>query len=390
MTVNKKILLDESISAMNATTAYVSGSGNSLLQHYIRLEGSDTMGDYSRRYSHDNGRTWSASSLLFKPYKSDKGVFRRGENALFFDRDKSAVIHVYNLHIYPDNQFSGEMYRYTRIFFEISFDGGRNFSAPRQIVQEGYDEVNWAEGIYWGQNQSMLSFSEIIKTNGCLILPAQRMPLDADFANPYRMPLEAGCFIGRWKGYSIIWDCAKWMAIGSERSTRGVYEPAIAELKDGRMIMVCRASNAGNLDMPSFKWCSFSDDGCLTWTSPEPLKYDDGVPAFSPSSGSKFIRSSRNGKLYWIGNLSDSNPDGNRPRHPLLISEFDEDKKALRRESIETVDMRNENDYPLVQLSNFKVYEDRETHEFVLNMARLQERGDNISGNPLYEYRIKI
>ena len=281
------------------------------------------------------------------------------------------------------------MYRYTRIFFEISFDGGRNFCAPRQIIQDGYDEVNWAEGIYWGKNQSMLSFSEIIKTNGCLILPAQRMPLDADFAKPYRMALEAGCFIGRWKGDSISWNCAKWRTIEKERSVRGVYEPAIAELRDGGMIMVCRASSTGNLEMPSFKWCSFSDDGGLAWTSPEPLKYDDGVPAFSPSSGSKFIRSSQNGKLYWIGNLSDQNPEGSRPRYPLLISEFDEDKKALKRESIKVFDTRNENDSPLVQLSNFKVYEDRETHEFVLNMARLQERG-NISGNPLYEYRMKI
>jgi hypothetical protein len=389
MTVIKKILLDDSVSAMNATTAYVSSSENSLLQHYIRLEVSDTMGEYSRRYSHDNGRTWSASSLLFKPYKTDKGVFRRGENALFLDREKSAVIHVYNLHIYPDNVFSGEMYRHTRIFFEISFDGGKNFCAPRQIIQDGYDEVNWAEGIYWGKNQSMLSFSEIIKTNGCLILPAQRMPLDADFAKPYRMALEAGCFIGRWKGDSISWNCAKWRTIEKERSVRGVYEPAIAELRDGGMIMVCRASSTGNLEMPSFKWCSFSDDGGLAWTSPEPLKYDDGVPAFSPSSGSKFIRSSQNGKLYWIGNLSDQNPEGSRPRYPLLISEFDEDKKALKRESIKVFDTRNENDSPLVQLSNFKVYEDRETHEFVLNMARLQERG-NISGNPLYEYRMKI
>ena len=38
---------------------------------------------------------------------------------------------------------------------------------------------------------------------------------------------------------------------------------------------------------------------------------------------------------------------------------------------------------------NFKIYEDRETHEFVLNMARIQEKG-NISGNPLYEYRMQI
>lgn len=388
--INKKMLLPPDASAFNATTCYANSADNSLVQHYVRLEASDTMGDYFRRYSPDNGRTWLAPSCIFTPFKTQKGTVRRGENTLFFDRDKSALVHVYNLHIYPDGVFSGEMYRYTRIFFEISFDGGKNFSAPRQIIQEGYDEVNWTDGVYWGRNQSMISFSEMMKQGDSLILPAQKVPLNKDFLKPYRMPLEAGCFIGKWKDDTIVWNCSRWRTIDDKLSERGIFEPAIAELKDKSLIMVCRASNGGVPDMPSFKWCSFSYDGGLDWTLPEPLKYNDGTAAFSPSSGSKLIRSSESGKLYWIGNLTDRNPDGNRPRYPLFISEFDEKEKALKKESIEIIDTKQEQDSSLVQFSNFKVHEDRETHELVLNMARLQEHGGNISGNAVYEYRMKI
>ena len=49
---------------------------------------------------------------------------------------------------------------------------------------------------------------------------------------------------------------------------------------------------------------------------------------------------------------------------------------------------RNENF--LSQLSNYRVYEDRETGEFVLFMARYQELGEKVQTSPSYQYRIGI
>ncbi len=42
-----------------------------------------------------------------------------------------------------------------------------------------------------------------------------------------------------------------------------------------------------------------------------------------------------------------------------------------------------------MQFSNFKVYENRETNEFVLIMARIQERSEKDLTSPAYQYRIK-
>ena len=47
-------------------------------------------------------------------------------------------------------------------------------------------------------------------------------------------------------------------------------------------------------------------------------------------------------------------------------------------------------DSPFVQFSNFKVYEDRKTDEFVLTTARIQERSEKDITSPAYQYRLDI
>jgi hypothetical protein len=158
--------------------------------------------------------------------------------------------------------------------------------------------------------------------------------------------------------------------------------------------MVCRGSNSTIPHVPGRKWRAISRDGGRIWSAPAPFTYKDGEAFFSPATGSRLIRSSRTGKLYWIGNITPSNPDGNRPRYPLQIAEVDEAAKALRRQSVHIIEDRQPEDSPLVQFSNFRVYEDRETGDLVLILARIQERQRDERKtdftSPAYEYRIEV
>ena len=88
-----------------------------------------------------------------------------------------------------------------------------------------------------------------------------------------------------------------------------------------------RGSNTG-LDpsqCPPRKWFSLSGDGGLTWSGVRDIRYDTGEQLFSPASIFRVIRSTKTGKLYFVGNITESPPDGNSPRYPLQIVEIDEE-----------------------------------------------------------------
>ena len=142
--------------------------------------------------------------------------------------------------------------------------------------------------------------------------------------------------------------------------------------------------------MPGRKWLALSSDSGRTWDRPRPFGYVDGTPFYSPAAGSRLVRSSATGRLYWIGNILDANPDGNRPRHPLQIAEVDEAMPALRRETVYAIDDCGPGDSPWLQLSNFRVHEDRATGELVVILARLQQADERDHTSPAYEYRIRL
>jgi len=351
---------------------------------------SDTAGKVFRRVSNDNGRTWSEGSLIFEPKQTQRGVLRWGENAFLLDDEKDVLVFLFNYHLYPENIFTGDVERFTRIFYITSWDGGESFSEPEQLIQDGHDPENWARDIAFGKNNAAISFCAPIKTKGGKIfLPIQTCPIDSDFENPFLIKWEAGCFIGEWETNKLRWDLSENVRIDPRLSSRGLCEPAIAELSEDLLLMICRGSNYTMPSVPGYKWHCISRNGGHTWSKVRPLCYDDGKNFFSPATGSRLIRNSRNGKLYWIGNIVPENPDGNRPRYPLQIAEVNEDRIGLRRDTIIMVEDRREGDSPLVQFSNFRVYEDRETGEFVLTMARFQERGEELT-SPAYEYRINV
>jgi hypothetical protein len=163
-------------------------------------------------------------------------------------------------------------------------------------------------------------------------------------------------------------------------------EPWVAELHDGRLLIIWRGSNTART--PGRKWFSVSADGGETLTSPTELKYDDGSRFYSPSAFHSMVRHSQTGKLYWLGNICPQPPRGNSPRYPLIIAEVDEAIPALKRDTVTRVDGLGENDSPRLQLSNFSFFEDRQTHNLEIYLTRIGEDPADFWGANAYKYTL--
>src|SRR6185295_20258873 len=126
------------------------------------------------------------------------------------------------------------------------------------------------------------------------------------------------CFLGTWnkRKNDYDWTHSEPVFVPIRVSTRGLGEPTIAELKDGRLLLDMRGSNDGldPVKYPGRKWISISKDGGKNWSPVTDLRYDTGEQFYAPATFAKFIRSRKTGKLYWIGNISRQPPKGNVPR----------------------------------------------------------------------------
>jgi hypothetical protein len=75
--------------------------------------------------------------------------------------------------------------------------------------------------------------------------------------------------------------------------------------------------------------------------------------------------------LFWVGNITPTNPNGNRPRYPLVVGEVDQTSGRLRRTTVRAIDDRRADDTEMLMLSNFWAREDRVTGEIVVHLTRL-------------------
>ena len=246
------------------------------------------------------------------------------------------------------------------------------------------------------QKHGLKPFPPIKTSKGKIIVPCQLKAVRNGkiwfpFPNYFSPFYESAVLIGEWSRGVVKWELSEIITIDPNISCR-LCEPTVVELKDGRLSMVMRGDNGAFPEKPGYKWYSVSEDGGYTWTKPKPLKYTNGKPIFSPSSCSLLFRSWKTGKIYWIANILDKNPVGNRPRYPLQIVEIDEEKLAVKKETMLVIDDRKRGDSPLVQFSNFRYYQDRVTGDLVILMARYGEKSgkENILRSPLYRYVIEL
>jgi len=215
--------------------------------------------------------------------------------------------------------------------------------------------------------------------DGALLQPVQISPVgpDGTYHNPGGGYTYTDCAIlrGVWReGLHLDWHLAGMVCGDPARTTRGLIEPTIARLSDGRILMVMRGSNDSRPELPGYRWFALSPDEGANWSEAAPWSYGSGQLFHSPSSCSQLVSHS-SGRLFWLGNLCADNPRGNGPRYPIVIGEVDVDTGLLLQEQVGPIDDRGAEDGEDLTLSNFYAREDRETGAIKLHLTRYTRTG---------------
>jgi len=372
---------------------------------------SDYVGASSYRISKDNGRTFGQ----WLPVEKETFSVMYGSDEMLTWPPFGKVWNPHHNH-YVATGF----YRYFIDGHETAYQrywtkGERSFFDHQtiQLFREGesipFSEhlVKYEEGTAFDpQNPRDTQYLE--KNNGFLNAPI--VLKNGDIAVPVGVPVSVGCRIagldvekvfpsaptihncvmvarGTYNKAAETYDFtfSNPVILSDLRSSRGIDEPIIAELESGRLLLVMRGSNVCSPNWntriqrgtPSFKWYSYSDNGGTDFTPAEPWHFDDQEVIYSSATISCFKRSSKNGKLYWFGNITDHTAYGNYPRFPLYVAEVDETLGLLKKETLTIVDTRREGESECVQLSNFHILEDRETLNFELSLCKIQQFDPN-------------
>jgi hypothetical protein len=354
-----------------------------------RFSRSDTVDAAFYRYSKDYGKTWGPPIEKKTGEKRPEGMLRRHPRTCIVDPKTGRFIEFWIEGILPsDDPLEGM--RQWNIYYRV--DG-----AVHQVIHEGagFDARHPLPGVYTGKNMLMLgdvASVPLAAKDGSILLPAIVTPLDAGgkLYNPTGGYTYTDVVVlhGRWQGKRMTWASSEPVKGDPEKATRGMDEPTLAALADGRLMMVMRGSNDKKPSLPGYKWISFSTDGGFDWTVPKPWTFANGEPFFSPSACSQLLRHS-NGKLYWVGHISATNPRGNRPRYPVYVGEVDQDSGLLIRDSLTQVDDRRPGDDEILMLYSIYAREDRQTRQIALHMTRLFAFKDGWVGDALL-YRISV
>lgn len=322
------------------------------------------------RWSHDNGQTWSAPETLpdtVKMYGAQE--VWEGGGAFTYDPQAQLLVQVWLRQILVGGQY--HCFTYVR----TSADFGRTWSAPEQLTyEEGapFDPEQPTRPEFLLRNQGYFGSDILRHSSGALIHCLAHANAPHDESNDARAwKLGSLCCVGRWDAAAgrYVWQAGERVEISADVSSRGLMEPALAELADGRVLVVWRGSDTPRT--PGRKWFSLSSDAGLTLSPPEEWRYDDGSQFYSPSSLHRFLRAPSTGKLYWLGNLTHVPPQGNSPRFPLVIAEVDETLAALKKRRITLIDDRDEQTQGFgLQLSNFSCFENRVTHELEIYLTQ--------------------
>jgi len=379
------------------------------LEQTLRYE---TAGDWWEghrvRASEDNGRTWSDWQPDPQSWPARNGFAMEQNPYAWCDDESRGITLRFMFHrllagegadAIEEHFRTGQQTMFDHNFWQISRDQGRTWSALRQLRFEdgdAFDPDNPGNERFLRTNQMYGAYGAIVTREGTIVYPASETPVDLGG----ELVQGVRCFMGSWNDSErdYAWEVSQPIAVSHEVSGRGLTEPALAELTDGRLLLAMRGSSMavepqwkGKTKQPGRQWMSLSSDGGRTFSEVTDLRYHDGEPFYSPSAFSVLRRHSRTGKLYWFGNITPDPPDGNNPRYPLYLAEVDEAMPALRRDTLTIIDDYDPaSDSPDVMFSNFCVYEDRDTGRFELYMTRTGERHSHWLHSDAYRYSIAL
>lgn len=329
------------------------------------------------RWSTDNGRTWSK----FVPMKPSSNVVYKGvtvwEGAIgagTHDPASGLLVDMWLRQIANKGVYNNFTY------YRVSGDLGKTWTMPKPLRYEAGEPFDPEQPLKPGflkANQGYPGNNILRHSNGTLIHILAHAKAAGDADNDKRQwKMGSLCFVGKWDptARDYHWTTGKPVEVSPEISARGLMEPEVAELKDGRILVVWRGSNTTKT--PGRRWFSLSVDGGKTLSPVQEWKYDDGTHYYSPSSFHRMIRHSVSKKLYWIGNICPTPPGGNSPRYPLVIAEVAETIPALKKKTVTVIDDRQPGQGAGIQFSNFSLLENRETHALELHLTTYGQETD--------------
>ncbi len=315
---------------------YVSHRGPNMFRIRHEELKDDIYSNFEFSVSTDHGRTWSDTETWRSVELRPEGRLRHLFCGGFFDpgNDRLLLVGIEGM-LRNDHPLDGQTSYYP--FYRVSNDGGRSWLFEERVIQtgSGFTPERPFDGVRVGSNSLSICNAVAHRSDRAVVVPVQISHTGPD-GKLYRPPGaytygDAAVLIGTWRDDGRLdWQLSQRLNLPPEKSLRGIFEPTIAELPDGRVLMVCR-TNSGH------KWFSMSGDGGPTWAEPDIWRYSDGTPFYSPSSISRLIRHS-SGVYCWIGNICRDRPRGNAPRYPLVIGRVDQESLGLVRETVTTID----------------------------------------------------
>jgi len=400
--IDKKLFTeqpDERTGVMSMA-AYCSLNGD-LIKYSTYIGRSDTFKDSTIQFSTDGGRSYSKPKPDITRWAVSEGMMTKYFKLTAIDRKSNRFYMFYNKGLLPGDRPEDGLKSW-QLYYRMSEDGGRTFKFEKPVVMTGdFNELHPITGVYIGKNNFMVGdwpCEPIVREDGTILQAVQCTYFDenGEIYNPgggytyqYSVVLH-----GRFLENGEI----EWFAISDKiegdpkTSTRGAIEPAVMEMPDGRILMVCRGSNGGIKDpeckIPGYRWYAVSEDGGHKFTGPQPWTYTDGEKFHSPSSCSMIIKHS-NGKFYWIGNICEENSRANMPRNPLCITEIDIKTLKLRKDTKYEFIKKESHQYEDVTFSNFYAREERGTGDILVYCSAFWQSLDNTYLNSSsYEYRL--
>lgn len=334
-----------------------------------------------RRYSHDNGRTWTATPDQSTEHAATLGGRKRTVSLHTLDSSRDAIVSVFfTYEVDPSQEMfaTGNLRKRTyRAWYELSFDAGRSWTPARPVIDERreYDEKHWGPGLIYGCSGAMSDLSPPVWLgDGSVVfgLTLTHAPLPGDdVLKPNRKGRMGVIYMrGRWNSEStdMLWRFGDPVVLTSDQSPAGCCEPAVAALGGERLFNVMRCQGDQTRGIYSTRYSTLSTDGGTTWSKPEPLRYDDGQIVWTPASLSSFFRSSRSGAWYWIANILPSPVYGQTPRYPLSIARFDPERCRIIRSSVRVIQDRPAAMPTEVRYTNWGCYEERGSGDMILTL----------------------
>lgn len=239
--------------------------------------GADESAAYlAARASSDGGRTWTAEDTIIVPNEGRQNVMsvsllrlKSGEIALFYLRKNS------------DED--------CRPYLRRSTDEGKTWGEPALCIpREGYFVVN---------NDRVVQL-----TTGRLVIPAalHSLPGKGFIGRGISM-----CFLSDDNGQT--WRQSATTLEAPPDSGSGLQEPGVIELKDGRLMMLCRTDQGCQIR-------SWSTDGGNTWSPAERTEI------MSPVSPATFERIPKTGDILLAWNDHSKDPALGSKRTPLTLA----------------------------------------------------------------------